>query len=74
MTSSILGHVFAAGCLLMSVADVLAGEDEVPQTAQQAEEKAASGGETAAPAPQSTPAVQISFDEYLPGGERYHLS
>ena len=49
----------------MSVADVLAGEDEVPETAQQAEGKAASGGETAAPVPQSTPAVQISFDEYL---------
>ena len=69
-TSSILGSVFAAGCLLMSVADVLAGEDEIPETAQQAEGKAASGGETAAPVPQSTPAVQISFDEYLTADHR----
>ena len=64
-TSSILGSVFAAGCLLMSVADVLAEEDEVPETAQQTEGEAASGRETEAPAPQSTPAVQLSFDEYL---------
>lgn len=64
-TSSILGSVFAAGYLLMSVADVRAEEDEVPQTAQQTEGEAASGRETEAPAPQSTPAVQLSFDEYL---------
>ena len=41
----------------MSVADVLAEEAEVPETAQQTEGEAASGGETAAPVPQSTPAV-----------------